>query len=189
VKSLSEARRRGFLARFDSGEADLAWGVLVNFALHVMRYDHRGLVFADSARPVYRALSGNEEKSVTVTLGTKGLRDWASAMGNPRRPLNAWFKNHIAVLWGKERSFSASREKLGLVAINDISTPSTWAFHLAHNRAHLASSLLVVARGGEEDIAAFVGHLEESFPDTRSATRPFGPPDARWALCLCQVKG
>jgi hypothetical protein len=187
VEALGELQSppRRFLA--DSGlEADVAFAVVVNFALHAMAHKDLALVFGDPGHGRKITLEGNDEKMVMFSLRRASILAWMKLILAHPRTLKPWFNKHVMTAIRAETLVSTLNSPVGVVGVHRLDEPARWAYWLQHNTPIIPGGW-IIGSGAPDHVAAFVTHLDQGGRLLTHQTRNFLTAPAPWAVCICQL--
>ncbi len=165
----------------------IVFGVIVNFALHVMPHSERALVFGDPGPARRIIVEGNDDKRVLFSLGRSSVLSWIRAIARHPKAFGQWFANHMITRVRAHTLMSDQVAPIGTIAISNLNDPSDWAYQLEHN-ARLARGGLIIGSGAPAQIEAFVGHLEQSGRLFSAVKREFTIAAKAWSICICQLE-
>ena len=165
---------------------DVAFAVVVNFALHSMAHKDLALVFGDPGHGREIILEGNDEKMVLFSLRRESILAWMKLILARPRTLKLWFNKHVMTTIRAENLASTLNAPVGLVGIHKLDEPSRWAYWLQHNAAVVPGGW-IIGSGAPDHVAAFVTHLDQGGRLMTHQIRDISTAQTPWAVCICQL--
>ena len=175
--------------RFRGGsglEVDVAFAVVVNFALHSMAHKDLALVFGDPGHGREIILEGNDEKMVLFSLRRGSILAWMKLILARPRTLKLWFNKHVMTAIRAETLVSTLNSPVGVVGIHRLDEPARWAYWLQNNTPIVPGGW-IIGSGAPDHVAAFVTHLDQGGRLLTQQIRDISTARPPWAVCICQL--